>query len=469
MTRQRRADLRYRFSRRLAAGASLALLLAVASAAVCDGPVAPRRLTLAEAMRIATRENRVLKAAKFASVAAQSEADEERGALLPRLDAGESFSNTNNPPEAFSNLLAQQDFAASNFAIDSLNHPSPLSNFQSQFRLSQPLFAGGRILAAFRAAGFAAEAERWRTVRTRQQIEFVVVQTYYRAVLAEERVGVIERALAAAQAHLVEAHDLLTHGMVVKADVLRTQVLTGTLEQQRIDAANQLLISWAELAHALGDERERLAPLEHPRQLEQPLAAPGESLDSLKKDALAKRPELEIAKARVRQAGQAITIARAGYLPSVNLETFYENDSERLARAGNSYAVLVMGRVNLFNGLATRAKVERATAELKRAEVLDKDLAQAVALEVETAYRTLDTARQSVEVARRDNAYAAEALRILEDRYRSGLATNVAVLDGQTARQQADMGLAQAKVAVLVGAATLDLATGRSPAAGAGD
>jgi outer membrane protein len=445
-----------------------ALILLVMNGAMAERAGAQRsqrrRISLAQAMALAMRNNRVLKAAELESEAGSLRADTARGALLPRLDATENFSNTDSPPLVFSNLLSQEDFTQSDFALDKLNHPSPFSNFQSQVRLSQPLFAGGRLFAAFRAARFGAAAERWRAIRARQQVRYAVVQSYHRAVLAEQRLGVIERALAAARAHLTRARNLERQGMVVKADVLRTNVRVGSLEEKQLSAQSGLRIAWASLAHTLGDEDERLAPLKEPPQLSAPPPAARQRLEALIAEARGARPEVKIAQERVAQAKEAVTIARAGYLPSVSVNATYENDTQHFSRAGNSYSVFVAGRLNLFNGLATRASVDAASAELDRTKELREDLLHAVALEVESTYRTLTSARKSLVVARGNDTYAGEALKILEDRYGSGLATNVEVLDAETNREEAAMQLAEAKVAVLLDAAALELAVGRPPA-----
>jgi outer membrane protein len=447
----------------LRAAVSLILVAVFSVAAHAgDGSAAPRRISLADAITIALHDNRTLKAATFGSEAAQAGIGVARGAMIPRLDAGENLSYTDNPVQVFSDLLLQQDFSQSNFALDQLNHPGFLSNFQSQVRLSFPLFAGGRFIAAYRAAGFAADAERWQTIQTRQRVEFAVVQAYYTAVLAEQQMSVIDRALAAARAHLTRAQDLFGQGMVVNSDVLRTNVLVGALEQQRIQAESQLNIGWASLAHELGDEDQRYAPFAQPADLLAP-ATPLGSLDALVARAVADRPEIKVADSRTRQSEQAVAVARADYFPTVEIAGVYENDSEKLVRAGNNGALFMTGRVNLFNGLATQSKVDAARAELARAHVLADDLRRSVALEVETAYRTLTAARLSLEVARRDVAYAESALKILEDRYGSGLATNVAVLDAQTTRQETDMRLVAAQVNVAVDGAGLDLAIGADP------
>lgn len=449
---------------RLAMALALLAALCVAAQSTAAGVVdgSPRRLSLDESIAIALRKNRTLRAAGLGSAAAQAEVGVARGAMLPRLDADENLSYTDNPVQAFSDLLLQQEFSQADFAVDQLNHPGFLANFQSQVRLSFPLFAGGRLLAAYRAAGFAADAERWRAIQTRQRVEFAVIEAYYAAVLAEQRVAVVERALGAARAHLKQAEDLYGHGMVVNSDVLRTRVLVGSFEQQLIEAQSATRIAWAGLAHTLGDEDERLAPLEHPAELGAAAAAAG-PLDALIKQALATRPEIKVADLSVEQARQAVTIARADYLPTIEVAGVYENDSERLLRAGNNGALLVTGRLNLFNGMATRSKVDAAESNLARARVLGDDLRHALALEVESAWRRLAAAAQGLEVARRDTAYAASALKILEDRYASGLATNVAVLDAQTTHEEADLRLVSARVGVAVDRAALNLAVGVEP------
>lgn len=444
------------------------LMVAFLSAAARAGDMsaAPKRISLDDALAIALRDNRTLSAALLGSEVANDQIGVARGALLPHLDTDENFSYTDSLWVIF-NRVAQQDFGPKNFSLNYINHPPFTPNFQSQVRLSFPLFAGGRLIAAYRAAGFAAEAERWQAILTRRKVEVAVIQSYYSAVLAEQQVAVVGRALAAARAHLEQAKDLYGHGMAVNADVLRTNVMTGTLEQQRIEADSQLSIGWASLAHSLGDEDERLAPLERPAELEVATPTPSQ-LDPLIVRAIANRPEVKIADSRVRQAEQAVTIARADYLPTVEIAGVYENDSERLDRAGNNGALLVNGRLNLFDGLATRSKVDAAHADLSRAEVLARDLRHSVALEVETAYRTLIAAQQGLEVAKRDTAYAESALKILEDRYSAGLATNVAALDAQSAREETDLRLITSQVSVAVDRAALNLASGVEPQVAAG-
>lgn len=442
--------------------AALLLAAALGWTAPARAAAPARRIPLARAIAIGLRRNRTLAAARFDRVAADAESDVARGAMIPHLDAGENYSASDNPVQVFSDLLMQQDFTANNFALDSLNHPGFFSNFQSDVTLSFPVFAGGRLLAAWRAAGMGAEAARWQEAETRQRVEFAVIQSYYAALLAERRVAVVDRALTAARAHLAVARDRFRHGLAVNADVLRANVMTGTLEQQRIEAASGVAITRDEFGHALGAEDEGLAPLENPPELSAP-GTPAAPLDALVARAAQARPEIRAADARVAQARQAVTIARADYLPTITVASVYENDSKTLVRAGNNAGVFVTARLNLFNGMASRARVDAAGAQMNRLELLARDLREAVRLQVATAWHRLDAAHQGLEVARRDVSYAGDALKILDDRYGAGLEANVAVLDAETAREQAEMRLVASEINVAVDRAALDLATGSEP------
>lgn len=454
--------------------ARLALAIAVAGPLACahaqanpiDGWHGRRRITLGQALDMALARNRGLHAAKLESRAAAARVGVARGALLPRLDGFENYSNTDNPPMVFSNLLAQQEFKVNDFALQSLNFPSPFSNFQSQVTLTQTLFEGGRLWAALRAAGDRRAVASYRAARVRQEVEDEVVTAYYGAVLAEEETAVIGRALAAASAHQREAQDRFKHGMVLQSDVLRTEVLVGGLEQAVTQSQGRLRVAWASLAHVLGAEDRALAPLAANRALRRWPRGLAEPLSVLVSRAVARRPELAIAKAGIDAARQAITIARADYLPALSVSVSYENDSEYFKRAGNSYTVFVTGRINLFNGLATYSRLEAARLELKRARVLRDDLVHAIGLEVENAYRNLKSALANLGVAEHDVRYADSTLKILEDRYRSGLSTNVEVLDAQSARREADMRWARARVEVVVDRAALNLTEAVAPARG---
>jgi TolC family type I secretion outer membrane protein len=414
-------------------------------------------LSLNEAIQLALKNNRQLQAAAQQREAAAAGVSQARGAFWPRLDIVEGFSYSDRPTTVFSSLLDQASFKERNFAIASLNEPTPLANLNSQIRLEQPIYTGGRLSANLGQAKAAAEASQEITRRTQQEVIFRVIEAYYHALLAEGNLAVVDRALLSARAHLERSSDMFQKGLVVRSDFLRAQVLVGSLERERIEAENLVTIAHSRLRHVLGSEEERFRPTERVSEDSLPL----EDLRHQYSEARALRPDLKAAEKEVEKATEGLRVAQADYYPSLGFVTQFDGNTRKFSASGESFAVFVTAKWNLFNGFVTQERVTEAAALLKRAKLLHDDFLQAVGLEVEQAYLGLAASRRQVAVARENVSQAAESLRILKDRYGVGLARNVDVLDGETTLKKAEQDLLQAQVNSQTFRARLNLAVGK--------
>jgi outer membrane protein len=414
-------------------------------------------LTLSEALRTALMHNRLLNATRQQGVAAQAGLTQARAGLLPRLDADETFTETNNPTLVFSNLLNQQRFTMDNFAVDALNHPSSLSNFNTRVRLEQPLFTGGKLLAGLDAAHASVAAAAGQQARAEQETVFQTRRAYYGVLLADGNLTAVDRALAAAREHAATARALFDRGVVVRSDLLRADVLVGSLERQRIDAETATRTARTQLNYAMATDGDiRLQETDA-----WPVLAAPPSLEESTDLGLRQRPDLQALEHAWQRDEAALRQAKAEYLPSLGVAGQYDVNSENLSQAGDSYAVFVSARWSVFNGLATTGKVREAAAQAARSRLLRDDLAARVRMEVEQAWRGLSGADRQVEVAERNREQAQENLAILRDRYAGGLARSVDVLDAVATAEQGDLEQLQARVNRQVRHAELDLATGQ--------
>jgi outer membrane protein len=416
-------------------------------------------LSLSDAIELAVKSNRQLKASRQGTVAAASVIGQARAAFFPRLDLIEGFTYTDKPTLVFSSLLDQANFKQSNFAIGSLNEPTPLTNLSSQIRLEQPLYTGGELSARLGQAKAAAEASDELTKRTEQQTVLGTIEAYYQVLLAESNLKVVAKALESARAQSERSRDLYERGLAVRADYLRTQVLMGSLERERIEAENGVTLSYSGLRHVLGVAETRF---ELTDRVNEDTAAL-EDLSALKARAKQQRPDLKAAVKDIEGSQQGIRAARAGYFPSLGLVTQYESNTGNFNSSGENFAVFVTAKWNLFSGLATQEKVAQEQALQQRSRLLHEDLLQVADLEVERAYLGLVTSRKQVAVARENVTQAQEALRMMSDRYSAGLARITDVLDDETALKKAEQDLLLAQVNSQVFRARLKLATGERP------
>jgi hypothetical protein len=120
-----------------------------------------------------------------------------------------------------------------------------------------------------------------------------------------------------------------------------------------------------------------------------------------------------------------------------------------------------VARINLFHGLADKARLAEARAQVTR-RALEKGKAETLArLDVQIAIARLEAARASEAVGRAAADRARESRRIIRDRYESGLTDAAMLLRSVDAVQQADTQQIAARVNVLTATATLQRAIGK--------
>jgi outer membrane protein TolC len=428
------------------------------AAADAGGP----RLTLRQAVEIALENNPTLAASEAQLSAAQASVDEARSLHLPRVEASLHGSRTTNPTRVFSQLLGQERFGAENFDIDSLNSPDAFTNFTSRLTVSQPIWTGGAIRSSRESARNRSDAAALAKERARQEVVHRVAVAYTGALLARARHRVALEARAAARAHVRQAGDLLEAGLVVESDLLLARVRESEVEEMVIATEGDVEVAHAALNVAMG--RGVATPLSLPADLEieESSATGGEDLAALEAEALRLRPDFLAATLQRQAAGWGAREARSSRRPQIGIEAFYESNAEDLIDSdGTNWMVAAAVRWRLFDGNETGARMRRAQAEERWTEERNRELEDAIPLEVRRAFFDRRTAVLRVEEARRAVEMSTESQRIIEDRYREGLATLVELLDAEAALTRARTRQVAARRDVLLSGYTLDLALGR--------
>lgn len=408
--------------------------------------------------RPALEKHPALRAAGHQAAAVATGIDQAHAGFLPRVDFSEGITRSNNPVYAFGSLLNQGRFAQTDFAVDGLNHPDAISNWRTNIGGSVPLFMGGRTLLGYQQAQISQEAaERGRT-RTEQEIIFGVVRAYYAILLSQETRATVDVSVRTAEANLAAAEARYESGVVVASDALAARVRLARLKQEAIAASNQVVLAQAALNDAIGvalDQSYRitgsldLSPHRYDRL---------EGMEALAKE---QRPDFRQAVLEEQRLEKEVLRTKGAFLPTLHLMGNYEVNNHRLTSEGqDSWSVGVVMNWNLFSGGLDRARIVEARANRERAAALRERLASTIGLEVREAYLALQTARERVAVAKDAVTSAEESLRIVQDRYESGLTTIVELLDSEMALTAARTSLTRTLYDTTVGQARLDLCLG---------
>lgn len=415
-------------------------------------------LTLPEAVGVALKNNPTVEAAGAYAEAVRFGIKTAQAARYPSVDFSESFTRGNNPVYVFGTLLTQRQFTAENFELTSLNVPPPLDNFRTQFAAGMPLWDAGQISRRVRDARLNAEGARQALNRTRQEVVFGVIRAYLNELLARESVRVAEASVEMATADLGRARARQEQGQAVLSDVLGAQVQLAQAREDLIRAQNAMAIAHATLNTAMG------LPEGTPSEVQGALgevAFEARTLAERQEKALSTRPDYLQATIGNERAMNGVDMARAEFLPSIHLFGSWEMDRMTFAgQGGNNWTAGATLNFNLFSGGANRAQLAESRARRRQAEALRSQLASQIQLQVLEAFLNLDSARQRVEVSRESASQAEESLRILRDRYETGLATITDLLRAETMRTSAQRNSLNAVFDYRIALAALELATG---------
>ncbi len=391
-------------------------------------------LTLEEALKIAVVQNPRIESARSQIEAAESGIVRARSGLLPRIDISENFSHTNSPLWAFGTKLNQGAITNQDFDPNRLNDPDAINNFNTALTFQWSLFDGGRSWIGLRRSRKGLEMANLAFERGKQVVVAKTAMAFVGLLLAESNLKVINQALQTAEEHLRVAENRYAGGFVVKSDLLRAQVRIAELRQQKLAAESNIEIAKARLNAAMG--RPASTPVVPVGAFKKCIPPEG-TLEHWIEMALANRGDLALLRLQRSAAKDRIGQARSGHMPQLFLRGSYEINTENFDESEDNYTIGAGLSINLFNGLRISSEENMARTELRRLQAIIQEKELAVRVETRQAYYNARSAWQRINVAATAVEQASEGLRIVTNRYRSGLLPMVSLLDSEVARQQA--------------------------------
>jgi outer membrane protein len=420
-------------------------------------------LTLSRAVAIALQTNPATRITAASRQMADAQLKEARAGRLPSLQVSETFTNSNNPVFVFGSLLEQGRFGPQNLDINSLNHPSAISNFRSALTLRLPIFDQRQTRTRVDRAHIGQQQADQQSELVAQQIRLSVIRTYYAVLLAQARLAVSDEAVKTAEADVKRARDMFESGLTVQSDLLAARVQLAEFRQLRIEEAGELATAMAALNTSLGLPAEDLHQLSG-RLSERDFAV--ESLETLSRQALKNRPEYQRALLSVRESAVQLRGARGEWQPRVDAFISAGASSQYLVNGSGDYAMGASVTFNVFDA-GRKARINYARASESMANADAEQIANQIRFEVVRAYQQYVSARERQAVVAEVTAQANETLRIIQDRYREGLTTITELLRAETALVRARTDVLNARYDQHLGYANLLLASGQLKDVGA--
>lgn len=385
---------------------------------------APLRLTLAEAVRVALRQNPEVQIAKLNVAESQEDRSIARSALLPQASFDVADLATRRNLEAFIGRRIP------GFP----QHVGPFQTFQAGPGFSMPVFdlTLWRRLEASRQNENGMSAQQ---LTVREQTTLLVVSQYLGSLRASADVRAAQSRADLAQALYDQAVELQKQGISTALDTLRANVEFQNEKQRLIVAETTRKTSLYGLAQLLSlDPRQDVELTDEMSFFETPQIELEQSVES----ACASRPEMKALLAQKEAAHLEQRAASEERLPKIQVlgNWAYLGRSEPTSIPSYQYQVTVS--LPLFTGGRLRAETTKAQIASQKIDRQIEDLKSRIALEVKTAVEQLNAARNEVNVANFGVKLSKDEVEDAKERFQAGAANNIEVTTAQDALSRAN-------------------------------
>ncbi|MBK7369301.1 MAG: TolC family protein [Candidatus Eisenbacteria bacterium] len=424
-----------------------ACLLLLALGTPARGAVAPAadtlRLTLDDAVTRAVQYGDEARVARAGVNIAEGQVREAFAAALPQVSGTLTYNRK------FDSIFRDLGGADDTTGIGSLFASTPFGavhGWTADVTATQLLWSGGRVgagLSAAKAVRRASVADRDETIA---DVRMNARTAYLEAAYAAEVRRIAEEGLEQSRAHLKQVQLFRAQGSRSEYDLLQAQVDAANQEPAVVAARNAAALALLDLRRALN------LPLTQPLVLVTPLAFPDGKVPVLAKPAAdgLDRDAIASADAMVRARREALRAEKAGRWPQLSASATISHQAypQDWWPERRQFTRAIDGSVKLewplFQGFRTFGTVQRATAELRRAEAQREQVREGVALQVEQAKQEVWRTQATLAARRGTAALARRAHHLATVRWQNGLSTQLEVSDARLQLQTAEVNEASA-------------------------
>lgn len=414
------------------------------------------RLTVDEAVARGLEASHRLGEIRAREAAAKAAVSGQQAEKLPELAAEGGYQRTSHV-EAFG--------LAGPTGLLRIIYPDIPDNFRTRVDFAWPIYTSGRVDAQVRAARAEYEAVGKDLSAARSDLKLEITRAFWALVTAREAEQVVAQALANIDAHLNDVRNRQKAGLVPPNDVLSTEAQRSRQQVLLIGARHAVESAAAELGRLVG-----LDPgtaVEPDASLDQPSASSQAAAQALVDEARKVRADRQAIESRIVSLTAQRDAAKAGGWPVIGLAggIDYARPNPKIfpreATWQSFWDVGVNVSWTFWDGGRVASRVAQAVANRSIFEERLREFDSVLEVEVRQRLLDLDSANAAVVAAADGIRAAAEARRVVEERFKAGVAINTEVLDAQQALLAAELDRTRSLADVRLAEARLERALGR--------
>jgi len=430
----------------------------VSKAAATERQTHPLVLTLEQAISLALERNRDVLIAEQDRYKADAQIGEAKSGVFPQLSFSGQYARNVKTPVLF--LPPGSPFNTSGrvmtFKLGSDNA------YTAGLQLYQTLFSP-KLRTAIDIAEDYHEFTQKSYEGTTQDVVLGVKKAFYGVLLAQRLVDVSREGLEVAKANYENVKSLYKHGVAAEYDFLRAEVQVASTEPMLIQAENNLELAKNALKNILAVDLKQEIEVKGDFTY---VETPPDLVQQANNAALERNPTIQQLALQESILQKNIDIERADYFPTLSLFGSYQwqtqDNSFRIKDYTWAQSLIVGLQVSysLFNGFRTSSRAEQASVDRQKVQYTRLKAEEGLKIQILQAQLKMEEARKRIAAQEKSIGQAEKALTIAQTRYKSGVGTQLELLDTQAALTRTQTNYAQAVYDFLIAKAEWERAVG---------
>lgn len=407
---------------------------------------AQKQWTLQDCIDYAMENNITLQKSKLQKESATEDLKGAKAALLPTLSASTNQSVGYQP---------WKDTGMSYVSNGTVNTKVDKTSYNGSYSLSGQwtVWNGNRNLNTIKLDKLSEEQAELSTQETANSIQERIAQLYSQILYLAENVKVNEQMLETSLKNEERGQEMVAVGKMSKADLAQLSAQRANDQYSIVEAKSQLMNYKLQLKQLLEITDNEQFDVAIPEISDELVLAKIPEMQTVYEQALLSRPEIERLQLAIKSSGVSVSIAKAGWMPSVNMTGGITTSTNSLSGTGwgsqmksNMTSSLGLGvTVPIYDGRSTKTSVNKAKIQQLQAQLDLQDEQKNLYSDIQEYWLNAWTNQEKYLAAKSSVESAQQSYDLLSEQFRLGLKNIVELMTGKDKLLTAQQNLLQSK------------------------
>lgn len=393
---------------------------------------AQKKWTMQECIDYAMANNITLQKSKLQKQSATEDLKGSKAALLPTLNASTNQSVGYQP---------WKDSGVSTVTNGMVNTKVDKTYYNGSYAVNAQwtVWNGNRNTNTIKLNKITEDEAELQSKETANSIQERIAQLYTQILYLDENVKVNEQMLETAKKNEERGQEMVNVGKMSKADLAQLSAQRATDEYNIVETRSQLLNYKLQLKQLLEITDETEFDVAIPEITDTMVLKEVPTLQGVYEQALLNRPEIERSKLAIKSSDVNLSVAKAGWLPTVSMTGSFGTSTNSLSSNGwgkqmkTNFDAMAGVSVNvpIYDGRSTKTSVNKAKIQQLSAQLDLLDQQKTLYSTIQEYWLNAQTNQQKYKAACATVESEQQSFDLLQEQFRLGLKNIVELMTGK--------------------------------------